>query len=301
LTNEYADWPARYRMPRQEAVRWAGRDGQSIEGLLVYPVGYRKGVRFPMVTVSHGGPRSAAQFGNWDIPRSVVVLAGQGYGVLLPNYRGSTGYGDAFMRDMVGGYFTHAHLDVLAGVDAMIDRGLADPDRLIAQGWSAGGHMTNKLVTVTGRFKAASSGAGASDWVSLYGESDIWLSRTPWFGAAPWAKDAPLQVYRDQSVLQDAWKVTTPTLLYVGEEDKRVPPTQAILFYRGIKAAGAPTELYIAKGEPHNFRRPSNQLFKIQTDLAWFAKYLGREPYEPDFPEVALRKNDKQVGDGAPP
>lgn len=263
-----------------------------MEGLLAYPVGYRAGDRFPLVTVSHGGPRSSAQFGNWEPTRLVSVLAGQGYGVLLPNYRGSTGYGDAFMRDMVGGYFKNADLDVLAGVDALIGRGLADPDRLIAMGWSAGGHMTNKLITETGRFKAASSGAGAADWLSMVGQSDVWMSRTPQFGGTPWQQHAPVQVYRDQSVIQNAWKVTTPTVFYAGEDDRRVPSNQGLLMYRGVKAAGVPTELYLAKGEPHNFRKPSNQLFKIQTDLAWFARYLGREPYTPSYPNGAAEKGE---------
>jgi dipeptidyl aminopeptidase/acylaminoacyl peptidase len=93
------------------------------------------------------------------------VLASHGYIVLQPNYRGSTGYGDDFLRDMVGGYFRQSHLDVMAGVDYLIDQGIADPDRLVKMGWSAGGHMTNKIITFTNRFKAASSGAGAVNWI----------------------------------------------------------------------------------------------------------------------------------------
>ncbi|WFL77711.1 prolyl oligopeptidase family serine peptidase [Altererythrobacter arenosus] len=294
LTGHYRDWPERFALPRQEAFRWTGRKRQELEGLLVYPVGHVAGERFPLVTITHGGPRSSSQFGSWNDSRFVAVLAGEGYGVFLPNHRGGTGYGDAFMRDMVGGYFTHAHHDVMDGIDALIERGLADPDRLIKMGWSAGGHMTNKLITETGRFKAASSGAGASDWLSMYGESDIRHDRTPWFGDAPWVRKAPIKSYRDQSVIQNAWQVTTPTVFYVGGDDVRVPPTQSILLYRGIKAAGVPTELFIAKGEPHNFRKPSHQLFKIQTDLSWFASHLGRDQYVLRFPEAALREEDEE-------
>ena len=96
------------------------------------------------------------------------MLTARGYAVLKPNYRGSTGYGNAFLRDVVGGYFKNMHLDVLAGVDFLIKQGIADPDRLAAMGWSAGGHLTNKLITFTDRFKAASSGAGAANWISMY-------------------------------------------------------------------------------------------------------------------------------------
>ena len=139
------------------------------------------------------------------------MLAGKGYVSLQPNYRGSTGYGDAFLRDMVGHYFQNAHLDVMAGVDELIRRGIADPDRMVKMGWSGGGHMTNKIVTFTDRFKAASSGAGAAHWVSMYAQSDIRTYRTPWFGGTPWQKDAPIDAYWNNSPLKDVANVKTPT------------------------------------------------------------------------------------------
>lgn len=294
VTDEHASLRQRFDLPEQEAVSWRGRRGVEIEGLLVYPLNYQEGTRFPLVVITHGGPRSSSQFGSWNYSRYLPVLAGQGYGVLLPNHRGGTGYGDAFMRDMVGGYFTNAHHDVMDGVDAMIERGLADPDRLIKMGWSAGGHMTNKIITVTDRFAAASSGAGASDWVSMYGESDVRFNRTPWFGGAPWEKNAPLRSYARQSMLKDAWRVTTPTLFLVGGNDVRVPPTQSILMYRGVKAAGAETALYVAPGEPHGFRKPSHRLFKINTELAWYARHVLGTIYTPALPDAAFEENDAE-------
>lgn len=295
LTAAYADWPTRFILPHQEAFSWSGRDGQMLEGLLVYPIGYRKEQKFPLVTITHGGPRSSSQFGSWNDSRFVAVLAGQGYGVFLPNHRGGTGYGDAFMRDMVGGYFVNAHHDVLDGIDALVARGLADPDQLVKMGWSAGGHMTNKLITMTDRFKAASSGAGASDWLSMFGESDNRHGRVPWFGDAPWVANAPIETYRKQSSVQDAWKVTTPTLFYVGENDDRVPPTQSILMYRAVKAAGADTRLYVADGEPHNFGKPSHRLFKINSDLEWFARHLRRPAYQPVLPDEAMAERQRPL------
>ncbi len=291
-TTEYQRWNAQFRLPTQEAVSWRGRRGATIEGLLVYPLDYEPGERFPLVTITHGGPRSSSQFGSWNYSRYLPVLAAQGYGVLLPNHRGGTGYGDRFMRDMVGGYFTNAHHDVLDGIDALVARGLADPDRLIKMGWSAGGHMTNKIITVTDRFKAASSGAGASDWISMYGESDVRHNRTPWFGGAPWEKKAPLRSYTKQSMLKDSWKVKTPTLFLVGADDERVPPTQSIMMYRGVRAGGAKTMLYQAPGQPHGWRRPSYRLFKINTELSWFAEHALNETYEPHLPNEASPKED---------
>ena len=294
VTHEYEDWSAAFRLPKQEAVSWHGRGDVEIEGLLVYPIDYVSGTRYPLVTITHGGPRSSSSYGSWNISRYISVLAGQGYMVLLPNHRGGTGYGDAFVRDMFGGYFQNAHHDVMDGIDAMIDRGLADPDRLVKMGWSAGGHMVNKLITHTDRFKAASSGAGASDWLSMHGESDVRRSRSFVFGGMPWAEDAPLIQYEADSPLRRAWKVTTPTLFFVGENDVRVPPTQSIMMHRGVAATGTPTVLYQAAGEPHNYRKPSHQLFKINTELAWYTQHVSSDTYEPVLPQAALAIDDDE-------
>ncbi len=280
------EWTEHVRLPEQQVFQWTARDGTSLEGLLIPPVGYQPDGKYPLVTITHGGPRSSSQFGSWNTSRYASVLAGQGYAVFLPNHRGGTGYGDAFMRDMVGNYFRNSHLDVMDGIDALVTQGIADPDRLVKMGWSAGGHMTNKLITFTDRFKAASSGAGASSWISMYAESDVRHNRTPWFGGAPWQENAPLDSYVAQSPLKDAWRVKTPTLFFNGGNDVRVPPTQQIMMYRGVRAAGAPTSLYVAEGEPHGYRKPFNQLFKINTELAWYAKHVLDKDYKPVLPPI---------------
>ena len=158
-----------------------------------------------------------------------------GYAVLKPNYRGSTGYGDEFLRDMVGHYFRQSHLDVMAGVDYLIERGIADSDHMVKMGWSGGGHMTNKIITHTTRFKAASSGAGAVNWTSMYAQSDTRVQRTPWFGGTPWQEDAPIDLYWGHSPLKDIYKATTPPLVLVGANDERVPPPQSVELYRGAQ------------------------------------------------------------------
>src|SRR5439155_1414704 len=174
-----------------------GTNGVTIEGLLYYPSNYDASRRYPLVVQLHGGPQESDKFGAGNGLRQdyFPVLTARGYAVLRPNYRVSAGYGNAFYRDVVGGYFKNMHLDVLAGVDFLIKRGIADPDRLVVMGWSAGGHLTNKLITATDRFKAASSGAGAADWTSLYGQSDIMANRTIWFGGTPWQKNAPIAIF----------------------------------------------------------------------------------------------------------
>ncbi len=269
-----------FRLPRQEAIRWAGEDGTEVEGLVYYPLDYRKGDRYPLVVQTHGGPRSSDKFGFGRWSSYVPVLTARGYMVFKPNYRGSTGYGDEFLRDMVGHYFNQAHLDVMAGVDALIERGMVDGGRMAKMGWSAGGHMTNKIITHTTRFKAASSGAGAVNWISMYGQSDVRHPRTPWFGGTPWQEDAPIDVYWGNSPLKDIYRVTTPTIVLVGENDARVPAPQSVELYRALKTNGVDTHLYMAPREGHGFRELRHQLFKVNVELDWFERHVRGIEYE---------------------
>ena len=285
VTGAFDAFDRTFVLPRQEKVSWKSADGTTIEGLLFYPAGYVAGRRYPLVVQMHGGPADSDKFGAGAglLLNYFPVLTGHGYAVLRPNYRGSTGYGNTFYRDVVGGYFKNMHLDVLAGVDALIKRGVADPDRLVAMGWSAGGHLTNKLVTMTTRFKAASAGAGVADWTSMYAQSDARTNRTPWFGGTPWQKNAPIAMFWNHSPLKDAANVKTPTLFFVGENDVRVPLAQSIEMYRALKSHGVPTHLYVAPREGHQWQELRHQIFKANTELAWFARYaLGGATYVPE-------------------
>ncbi len=282
-----------FKLGRQEAIQWKGADGTTVEGILTYPVDYQAGQKYPLAVMTHGGPQAADKYSIGSVAYEFQVLAGKGYATLQPNYRGSTGYGDAFLRDMVGHYFQQAHLDVMTGVDEVIRRGIADPDRMLKMGWSGGGHMTNKIVTFTDRFKAASSGAGAANWISMYAQSDIRSFRTPWFGGTPWQKNAPIEAYWNNSPLKDVANVTTPTLFFVGERDPRVPMPQSIEMYRALKANGAPTHLYIAPREPHGWTELRHQLFKLNTEIEWFEKYVTRRPFTPEKAPADDKKDAK--------
>ncbi len=266
----------RFAVARQERLTWKGQDGVAVEGLLYYPTNYEAGRRYPLLVFTHGGPASSDTFG---FSPEAQVYAGKGYAVLRPNYRGSTGYGDAFLRDMIKGYFKQAHLDVLAGADAVIAMGLADPDKLIKKGWSAGGHMTNKLITFTTRFKAASSGAGAANWISMYAQSDHRAFRTPWFGGTPWQANAPIDLYWEHSPLRHAANVKTPTLFLVGQEDPRVPMPQSVEMYRALKYNGVPTRLWVAPREGHGWSELRHVLFRVQVELEWFQKWVFSGDY----------------------
>ena len=199
--------------------------------------------------------------------------------MLRPNYRGSTGYGDKFLRDMVNGYFKQAHLDVMAGTDAVIAMGVADPAKLVKMGWSAGGHMTNKIITFTDRFKVASSGAGAANWISMYAQSDHREFRTPWFGGTPWQANAPIDLYWNNSPLKDVSKVKTPTIFLVGEQDPRVPMPQSVEMFRALKSNGVPTHLYVAPREGHGWTELRHRLFKLQIEMEWFEKHIHNRAY----------------------
>ena len=277
VTTIFADVQTRFLLARQERLSWKGQDGQVVEGLLYYPVSYQAGQGYPLIVATHGGPASSDKFG---FSHDAQVYAGRGYAVLKPNYRGSTGYGDAFLREMSKGYFKQAHLDVLAGVDAVIAKGVADPAKLVKMGWSAGGHMTNKLITFTDRFKAASSGAGAANWISMYAQSDNREFRTPWFGGTPWQANAPIDLYWDHSPLKFASRVKTPTLFLVGEEDPRVPLPQSVEMFRALRSNGVPTHLYVAPREGHGWTELRHRLFKLQIEMEWFERWVHDRSYQ---------------------
>jgi dipeptidyl aminopeptidase/acylaminoacyl peptidase len=207
------------------------------------------------------------------------VLTAKGYAVLRPNYRGSLGYGNAFFRDVVNGYFNNMTSDVLAGIDALVQRGIADPDRLVAMGFSAGGTLVNKLIATTDRFKAGSAGAGVANWVSLWAQTDNTSFRRTWFAGTPWQKNAPIDRFWNSSPLKDVSSVKTPTLFFAGEGDQRVPIAQSIEMYRALKSNGTPTHLYAAPREGHQWAELRHQLFKANTELEWFEKYAMSRPY----------------------
>jgi dipeptidyl aminopeptidase/acylaminoacyl peptidase len=264
-------------LPKQEKVEWKGADGVSIEGILFYPIGYEPGRRYPLVVQLHSGPMESDKFGAGPglLLNYFPVLTAKGYAVLRPNYRGSAGYGAAFLRDVNDGYFHNMATDVLAGVDHLVTIGIADPERLVVMGISAGGTLTHKLVTMTDRFKAASASAGVADWTSLWGQTDNTAFRVTYFGGTPWQKNAPIERFWASSPLKDVANVKTPTLLFAGENDVRVPVAQALEMFRALRSHNVPTHLYIGPREGHQWADPRHLVFKANAELEWFSKYVG--------------------------
>ena len=281
VTHVYDALARDFALPRQERVTWKSTDGTTIEGLLFYPLDYEAGKRYPLVVQLHGGPNEADRFGAGGglLAGYFPVLAAKGYAVLRPNYRGSIGYGNAAYRDIVGQYFRHMHVDVLTGVDHLIAIGVADPDRLVVTGWSAGGHLVNKLITFTDRFKAASSGAGAANWISLYGQTDSRSNRTVYFGGTPWEAHAPIEAYWNSSPIKDVARVKTPTIFFAGENDARVPVAQALEMFHALRSNGVPSHLYVAPREGHGWGELRHNFFKANAELAWFEQYARGRAY----------------------
>ncbi len=253
-----------------EVVKWKAADGREIEGLLHRPEG-STGKKLPLIVHVHGGPSGAytltfpAAMNNYH-----HILTGRGYAVFQPNFRGSTGYGDAFQRLNVNDWGKGDFQDIMSGVDALIARGIADPDRMALHGWSYGGYMCAWSITQTTRFKAASCGAALTNLFSMYGTNDIPSTLDDYFGGPPYAK---AETYWSASAMAWVTKVKTPTLILHGQADDRVPTSQGQELYLGLKKLGVPTEFVTYPREPHGFREPNHQVDKIERELAWFAKW----------------------------
>jgi dipeptidyl aminopeptidase/acylaminoacyl peptidase len=250
----------------EEEITWKSTDGKMVGGVLVKPVGYRPGQRYPLIVAIHGGPAGADVLG-FNGGYGAQAYAGAGYAVLKPNYRGSTNYGQAHKTGIVGNYFDPGYQDIMTGVDYLIAQGIADPARMGALGWSAGGHWSNWILTHTDRFKAISTGAGTSNWISMYAESDVQRNRQFYLGDKLPYDD--FEAYWNQSPLKYIKNAKTPTMIHVVEGDPRVPRPQSEELHMALKRLGVPTEFFVYPGNTHGIPDPRNQLVKSTAEMAW--------------------------------
>ncbi|MFQ5494279.1 MAG: prolyl oligopeptidase family serine peptidase [Phycisphaerae bacterium] len=262
-----------WKLPRISIVKWKGEGGDTVEGILELPPDHTPRKPLPLIVEIHGGPTAASlyELRFWIYGRT--LLPAKGYALLSPNYRGSTGFGDKFMVDLVGRENDIEVTDILTGVDAMIERGIADPDRLGVMGWSNGGFLTNCLISTTDRFKAASSGAGVVDQVIQWGTEDTPGHVVNYMKGLPWLRP---DAYRAGSPLYNLHNVKTPTLIHVGAGDQRVPAAHARTLYRALRFyLNVPTELVVYPGAGHGLTTYKHRKAKMKWDLAWFDRYLG--------------------------
>jgi len=263
---------AEVQLGETEVVTWKSSDGVEVEGVLLKPVGFQAGKRYPTLVVAHGGPAGAFVNGfRLGGLEGGQVWSGKGWAVFYPNPRGSSNYGQktlaANVNDWGGGDFK----DIMTGVDALVARGLADPDKLAHIGWSYGGYMTAWTITQTSRYKAAMVGAGLTNMWSMYGTNDIPSVLIAYFGGIPNKQTLPL--YLDRSAMTHIDKVTTPTLILHGANDERVPTGQAYELYRGLKDRGKSTELVFYPREGHGFTEYYHQKDRMVRIYDWVTKY----------------------------
>jgi len=256
-----------------EVVRWNSKDGMEIEGLLTYPVGYEEGKRYPLLLIVHGGP-AGVYTQSFIANRSVYPLAtfaAQGWAALRCNIRGSSGYGRKFRYANYNDWGGMDYQDLMAGVDHVIQMGVADPDRLGVMGWSYGGFMTSWIITQTKRFQAASIGAPVTNLMSFTGTADIPGFIPDYFGAEFWDN---LEAYKNHSAMFNIKGASTPSLILHGERDERVPIGQGFELYTALKRQGTPVKMVTYPRQPHGLREPRLVLDAGKRNVEWFRNYL---------------------------
>lgn len=255
-----------------ETVRleWQSRDGITIQGYLVKPVGYQERKRYPLVVWVHGGPASLYSPRYYALNSRVQLLAAHGMMVLLPNPRGSVGWGTAFTESNVGDLGGMDWQDILAGVDYCLSRGFADENRLGLAGWSYGGFMTAWGITQTDRFKAALMGAGISNWLSFHGTSNLPVWDAFANAVNPFEGGGAFK----SSAMDYIGRAKTPTLVMHGQDDPYVPVGQGYEVFRALKELGVETEMVVYPREAHGILEKNHQIDLMRRTVEWFERHL---------------------------
>jgi len=270
LTHVNDDLLAQLKLGELEKVRFSSRDGTEIESFVVKPPDFDPNRKYPTLLSIHGGPVSQYTYGYSFGPQ---FYAAQGYLVVLPNPRGSTGRGEKFCNAIYQGWGIKDYEDVIAAVNHVIKLGYVDPNRLGVTGYSYGGFMTNVVITRTDRFKAAVSGAGHSLFIANYGH-DIYQKWYEWELDLPWKNR---QLWEKLSPLNQIHKVTTPTLFACGQKDWNVPVLNSELMYQSLKRLGVETQLVVYPNSHHGGWEKQYKRDFYQRTLAWMDKYLKKE------------------------
>ncbi len=270
-------------LANMEVMTWKSKDGMDIEGLLFLPENYDKNKKYPFLLHIHGGPAGVfTDAFRYNYP----VWAGLGFIQLCPNVRGSSGYGDEILRGNMNDIGGMDYEDLMTGVDALIEKGMIDPDKMAVRGWSYGGILGGTTITKTNRFKAASLGAMVSDWTSEYGigfNHDVKL----WYiGGTPWENP---EGYREKSPLTNAKNVETPLLLLHGDKDVTDTEPQSMMFFTALKDMGKTVRYIRFPREPHGFREPRHRRTRDTEEIKWIMKYTLGEDWK-----VWERKDEKE-------
>jgi dipeptidyl aminopeptidase/acylaminoacyl peptidase len=267
ITHTNDEWLSTVQLARAEKIRFPSTHGVTVEAFLYRPVGGEAGKRYPTLLRLHGGPVSQYE---WGFNFEAQLFAANGYAVVLPNPRGSSGYGSAFSRAIFADWGNEDFDDVMAATDYVVRQGAADPDRLGVGGWSYGGILTDYVITKSTRFKGAISGASEVLYTSNYGHDhyqNLWEIELglPWRNQKAWDRISPFWSVE---------KITTPTLIMGGERDWNVPIMNSEQLYQALRRLGRTTELVVYPGQPHGIGKPSYQKDRYERYLKWYDKYV---------------------------
>ncbi len=275
VTNLKTQW-AKFQPAKREVVSWKSKDGATIEGILLTPQNFDRSKKHPLLVIIHGGPTGIdLPYVTPDSYYPAEQFVAKGGLVLRPNYRGSSGYGAKFRALNVGNLGVGDAWDVLSGIDHLIGQGFVDGARVGSMGWSQGGYISAFLATAhADRFKALSVGAGISNWVTYYVNTDIHPFTRQYLKATPWDD---MEVYRKTSPMTYIKQAKSPVLIQHGDNDKRVPPPNAFELYQGLKDVGVPSRLVLYKGFGHGINKPKEAMHVMDENLSWFSRYVFGE------------------------
>lgn len=264
-----------YRLATKELVQWKSSDGVTIEGILIKPADYDPARKYPLLVVIHGGP-TGVDTPSLSADRTYPIerFAAKGALILKPNYRGSAGYGAKFRALNVRNLGLGDYEDVISGVDSLIAKGMVDKDRVASMGWSQGGYISAFITCYSDRFKAVSVGAGISNWMTYYVNTDIHPFTRQYLKGTPW--DDP-EIYRKTSPITYVNRAKTPTLIQHGDQDKRVPPPNAFELYQALRDRNVAAKLVLYKGFGHGINKPKQQRAVMEHNYEWFSKYIWGE------------------------
>ncbi len=274
LTHFGDDWKG-FKLATREVVSWKSGDGTDIEGILIKPTDFNPTKKYPLLVVIHGGPTgvdTAVLAPDRTYP--VEKFVAKGALILKVNYRGSAGYGAKFRALNVRNLGIGDYADVISGVDALIAKGFVDKDRVGSMGWSQGGYISAFITCYSDRFKAVSVGAGISDWMTYYVNTDIHPFTRQYLKATPW--DDP-EIYQKTSPIFYVKNAKTPTLIQHGDQDKRVPPPNAFELYQALKDRNVPVKLILYKGFGHPINKPKQQRAVMEHNYEFFSQYIWGE------------------------
>ena len=269
---------------KREVIHWKSGDGTTIEGILFKPADFDPKKKYPLLVVIHGGPTGV------DVPSispdryyPMERFVAKGALILRPNYRGSAGYGEKFRSLNVRNLGVGDYADVISGVDSLIAQGFVDKDRVGSMGWSEGGYISAFITTSSDRFKAVSVGAGISDWMTYYANTDITPFTPQYLHATPW--DDP-QIYAKTSPITYIAKAKTPTLIQHGGSDHRVPVANSFELRQALEDHGVPVKLVVYDGFGHPINKPKQQRAVMEENENWFDHYIWGDPLAPSLTPV---------------